>query len=373
MIAIVCDTPYQLTSALLVYDQIAKGEPIIFFMNRYLYFKEQTFHYSDAHPHVAKILYYGRKHMAPGRLLSGLIKPLTMLKTIDGYEKEMDITAIIASRTTFMATYLYKEYAKRHPLLPIYLVEEGIGEYTNEIVHTRFTKACSMLKQDTHMDHISRAYFSAPELYPYRPYFPIEKTPGLTASAREIIESVMNMQAFRKKGNPLDAYHCIFLSEPNSCEMKTQQDADDYEAMENRIMDTVANTVGLSDMIIKVHPIDPNFKKEGIETFYSQLPMETLLFTMRCDNKVFVAPTSTAMLTPKLLYDEEPYLVFTYQILDPLLSRFLPDAALRRRYYDFIDGVIGMYREKDRCAIPQTIEELTEVLARFSALARGQA
>lgn len=74
---------------------------------------------------------------------------------------------------------------------------------------------------------------------------------------------------------------------------------------------------------------------------------------------------STAMLTPKLLYDEEPYLVFTYKILDPLLARFLTDAAQRKRYYDFIEGVAGMYRDQTRCAAPETMEELRRSLDDF--------
>jgi len=365
MIAVVCDTPYQLMSAVLVADRVAKNDPIVFFINTYLYFKEQKFNYSDNHSGIHKILYYGRKHMGAGKLLAGLINPQSMLRHIEGYDPSMDFSAIISSRTTYMATYLYNEYVKRHPNIPVYLVEEGIGEYTSNMVHTRFTKACAMLRRKTHMDHVTRAFLSAPSLYPYKPAFPVEKVPRLTDNSREIIETMFNLDALREGGNLLDRYHCIFLSEPNSCEMTNKDDALAYDKLEDEITDLVAQTAGLSDTIIKVHPIDPFYKKDNIETFYTQLPMESLILTMDCGNKYFVSSMSTAMLTPKLLFNEEPYLIFTYKLLDDHLKKFLCDDALRNRYYQFIEGVIGLYSDKTRCAVPDDMEELRVVVSKF--------
>jgi hypothetical protein len=372
MIALVCDTPYQLISAILVAERVAPGEPLVFFINTYLYFEEQTFGYSDGHPRVRQILYYGRKHMGAGRLLAGLARPHAMLKHINGYERGMDVGAIVASRTAYMATYLYNEYSRDNPGLPVYLIEEGIGEYTSNMVHTRFTKACAALGRKTHMDHIAKAFFSAPALYPYQTPFPVEKIPAMGAAAREVVEAVFGLENIRRGGNRLDARHCIFLSEPNSCEMKERADAAAYDAEESRIMDATADAAGREDIIIKVHPIDPNFKKEGIETFYTQLPMESLLLTMDCADKYFVSSMSTAMLTPKLLFDLEPRLIFTYKLLDKLLGKFLPDAR-RRRYYDFIEGVMGLYRDRGRVSAPEDMDGLAAAIrdARAGTKAQG--
>lgn len=371
MIAIVCDTPYQLMSAILVAGEVAPGEPLVFFINTYLYFREQEFHYSPDHESIHKILYYGRRHMGAGKLLAGLANPQGMLRHIDGYDSSMDITAIISSRTTYIATYLYNEYSRRHAGLPVYLVEEGIGEYTGNMAHTRFTKALAMLRRKTHMDHVTRAYLAAPSLYPYKPAFPVEKVPALSGRSREIIETMFGLDALKDGGNRLDKHHCIFLSEPNSCEIKDPQHARAYDALEEEITDLVAQAAGLADTIIKVHPIDPAYKKEGVETFYSQLPMESLILTMDCSNKFFVSSMSTAMLTPKLLFDQEPGLIFTYKILDPYMRELLTDDALRQRYYDFIGGVIGLYRDPSRCAVPATMEELRATVARFRDAAAG--
>ncbi len=363
MIAIVCDTPYQLMSALLVAGEVAKGERLVFFMNTYLYFEEQKFDYGTAHPDVEDILYYGRRHMGAGKLLAGLMHPKSMLKHIGGWREEFDITAVIASRTTYMATYIYDYYAKKRPDLPLYLIEEGIGEYTNNLVDTRFTKVCAMLRHKTHMDRVTRAYFSAPGLYPYQTPFPIKKIPKLNDWSQDVIDSIFGREKLQQASAALDARHCIFLSDPNSCEITDKGQAAACDVLEHRIIDITADAAGLDDIIIKVHPIDPNFAKEGVESYYSKIPMESLLYSMDCSNKYFVSSISTAMLTPKLLFDAEPCLVFTYKILDKYISMFLTDPAHKQRYYDFMEGIMDMYADKSRCAAPATLDELKEALA----------
>lgn len=366
MIAVVCDTPYQLMSAVMVSRQIAPDETMVFFINRYLYFKEQNFNYKDAHPLTEKILYYGRAHMSPKKLLPGLIKPEFMLRSIEGWNPDYDFSAIIASRTAYMATYLKRAAQKRKQDIPVYIIEEGIGEYTGGFIDTRFTRVCRALKQKTHADDVEAAYFSAPELYPFKLNFPIKKVPAPDSAAKEIITSIFNLEAINED-NPLSRYKCIFLSEPNSCEMKDAKDALAYDALEDEITDLTVKTAGIENTVIKVHPLDAGYKKDGVDLYRSALPMESLVLSLNNNSKFFVSSMSTAMLTPKLLFGYEPGLIFTYKILDPLLKKFIADDGLRERYYDFIRGVISSYENPDKCAVPETLEELEQTVARFSS------
>lgn len=365
MIALVCDTPYQLMSAIMTAREIAPGEPMVFFINKYLYFKEQNFNYGEDHPLTEKILYYGRAHMSPKKLLLGLVNPDLMLKSIEGYNLDYDFSSIIASRTAYMATYLKRAAQKRKKDVPVYIIEEGIGEYTGSFIDTRFIKACRALRIKTHADGVEAAYFSAPELYPYKPGFPIKKVPAPDETAKEIITSVFNLEEINKN-NPLAAYKCVFLSEPNSCEIKDKKDALEYDKLENEITDLTIKTAGAENTVIKVHPLDASYKKEGANLYRSKLPMESLVHSLNGNSKFFVSSMSTAMLTPKLLFDYEPGLIFTYKILDPLIAKFLTDGDVRERYYNFITGVISMYRDRDKCAVPDTLSELKETVESFS-------
>ncbi len=367
MIAAVCDTPYQIMSAIAVANEVAPGEEIVFFINRYLYFRDQDFSYCDDHPCIHKILYYARKHMSPALLLRGLFRADRMLCSIEGYDPAMRFSAIITARTTYMATYLYRKQAQEQ--LPVYLVEEGIGEYTGNMIDTRFTKALKTLRQKTHMDHVTCAYFSAPELYPFEPPFPVRPLPKMQGVVREMIESMFVLGALRQV-NALNAFHCIFLSEPTTSEMTDEHDIAEYDGMESRIMD-IAIEATRGDIIEKTHPVGMDFEKDGIEKYRTKLPMECLLFTLNCKDKIFISSASTAMLTPKLLFDEEPFLVFTHKILDPYLKKLLKSDALRAKYYAVIDGVLSKVRDQGRVAVPETVEEYEAVLRDFYARACG--
>lgn len=370
MIAIVCDTPYQLMSAIMVACSIKNtDEPFVFFINTYLYRKEQTFDYSSIHPRIGSIFYYGRKQMSAGLLLSGLLNPLRMLDSIEGFDKNMDLSCIISSRTTYIATYLYNYFAEKNPDLKLYLVEEGIGEYSSRLIHTRFTRACAFLHKKTHLDRVSEAYFSAPDLYPYETGFPVTKVPAINEEGRGIIESMFNMGSV-KKSNVLSSYPCIVLSEPTTVELKKQEDVDAYHRTEEEILDTVADVIGKNNAIIKVHPIDPNYKNDKIKTYYTKLPMESLLLDMDANSKIFISPMSTAMLTPRLLFGKEPFLIFTYKMLIDPIRAHVGEAAHLERYIAFVNSFIAAYPDPSKCAAPESASELKVVLSSFSARAK---
>jgi hypothetical protein len=356
-------------SAIMVAGSQNTDEQFIFFINTYLYFKEQKFDYSNSHPRIHAIYYYGRKQMAGGRLLLGLINPLHMLGSINGFDHNVDLSCIIASRTTYIATYLYNYFIKKNPNLKLFLVEEGIGEYSNRLIHTRFTRACAFLHQKTHLDRVNGAFFSAPDLYPFDTGFSIKKVPPLNDTSRKVIESMFNMKNI-KKDNVLSPYNCIVLSEPTTAELKKQEDIDQYNQTEKMILDTAADVIGSGRIVIKVHPVDPNFKNEQIKTYYTKLPMESLLFNIDAEKKIFISPMSTAMLTPKLLFDKEPFLIFTYKLLQgPIRAHVGNDAALNR-YIAFVHDVISAYKDPSKCAVPQSLEELREALRAFSRRAK---
>jgi hypothetical protein len=370
MIAIVCDTPYQLMSAIMVACSFNNtDEPFVFFINTYLYHMEQSFDYSAGYPRIGSICYYGRKQMSAGLLLSGLINPLRMLDSIEGFDRNINLSCIISSRTTYIATYLYNYFQKKNPGLKLCLVEEGIGEYSSRLIHTRFTRVCAFLHKKTHLDRVSEAYFSAPDLYPYETGFPVKKVPPLTKEGREIIESMFNMQNI-KDNNLLNSYSCVILSEPTTVELKKQEDVDKYNRVEEDILDALADVMGAENTVIKVHPIDPNFKNDKIKTYYTKLPMESLLLSMDADSKIFVSPMSTAMLTPRLLFGKVPFLVFTYKMLMGPILAHVGDEAHLGRYIAFVNNFIAAYPDPSKCAAPGSIGELKEVLFAFSARAK---
>ena len=78
------------------------------------------------------------------------------------------------------------------------------------------------------------------------------------------------------------------------------------------------------------------------------------------DHKLFVSIHSTACLTPKLLFDDEPYLILFYQLID--------DAVTERneRFDRTIRLFIDSYRDREKVMLPRTQEEFEACLDRFT-------
>jgi hypothetical protein len=75
------------------------------------------------------------------------------------------------------------------------------------------------------------------------------------------------------------------------------------------------------------------------------------------DDRCLVSINSTALFNPKLLFDQEPYIIFVYKLV--------------KLFYDWslFEGTIKLfveeYRDKEKIMIPESIEELREYLDRY--------
>ena len=75
------------------------------------------------------------------------------------------------------------------------------------------------------------------------------------------------------------------------------------------------------------------------------------------DESVLIGAYSTALLTPKMLCDKEPTVIFTLRLLTAD-----PDNGADRHIYDLIDGFKASYRNPEKVFVPQTMEELEQIL-----------
>ena len=78
------------------------------------------------------------------------------------------------------------------------------------------------------------------------------------------------------------------------------------------------------------------------------------------NEKLFISIHSTACLTPKLLFDEEPYLILFYHLID--------DAVTERneRFDHTMKLFIDSYRDKDKIMLPKTQEEFVQCVELFT-------
>jgi hypothetical protein len=355
VIALVCDTPYQLVSAIFLANSISRDEKLLILLNQLWDKTAHQFDIDVSDERIHGILYYGSEQMGMGMLLSGLYNPKKMLLRMEGFDKDIDISCIIASRTTWMATYLYYYFRKKNRNLKMYLIEEGAGEYSAKMLDTRFTRACKMLHKKTHYDFIDAAYFSAPGFYRHKTDFPVHKLPCSESDTDSIrlIDSIFDAQT---ELNKLVPYTYIFLDEA------FHVDETGLGCTQDTILNIMKEVVPPEEIVVKMHPRTDSFRNDGVRAVYSKAPFELLPAHVNMDQKVLVSGISTAMLTSKLLYDQEPYLIFTYHLLEDILDMILPDKEVLQNVRDLMEGVRSMYANKNKTFAPKTTEELKQVL-----------
>lgn len=363
LIAILCDTPYQLVSGIFMANHISRDEKLLIFLNTLWGKSARKFDVNGAGERIHKVLYYGQEQMGLGMLLKGLRNPLDMLRRMDGFDPEFDITAIITTRTTWMATYLYDYYKTKNNGLKMYLIEEGCSEYTSHMGETRFTRACKLLFKKTHYDFIDAAYFSAPELYPYKLPFPLHKLP----CSADDTDSVRLIDSLFQTSGDLDKlapYSCIFLDEGfNRPEL-----TDRFGDFEENILTRITRVMDKKDVVIKMHPRTNGYDTQtGVQAVYTKFPFEILPAHVNLNNRVVVSALSTAMLTSKFLYDQEPYLVFTYHLVMDVLRVIVPDKKMLEASIRLMEGVRTIYRDKDKVFAPKTLDELEAAFVQINA------
>ena len=107
------------------------------------------------------------------------------------------------------------------------------------------------------------------------------------------------------------------------------------------------------DTVVKLHPRETDtgeYDGYNIARRNTNWEMECLFTDM--DDKVIIATFSTAQITPKLLYDKEPYLIFTYPLNGPVSN----DIEM------MITRLTELYRQPEKVCVVTHPDELKRVL-----------
>ena len=123
-----------------------------------------------------------------------------------------------------------------------------------------------------------------------------------------------------------------------------------------RIYTMFVNKVGANNIIIKRHPRDRNPLQHNIRIIErSDLPFEIFLMNMDIKNKILVSINSTAITTPKLIFNHETSTVY----LGKLVCTRHSTSAMSNTYFECCKK---LYSNQGKFFIPNTIKELEQYL-----------
>lgn len=150
----------------------------------------------------------------------------------------------------------------------------------------------------------------------------------------------------------LENNRLIYFSQP--WKKKTDIVNKDFNEIEMK----VRNIINEHNGMLRLHPRDKEEKTKGrIDPGSSQ-------WELRCgweltDDHILVGAFSTAQFTPKWLYDKEPFVIFTYDMI------FKEQSEFKNRVNEMICEFAKTYRNPDKVVSVDCLEALNTVLERM--------
>lgn len=115
--------------------------------------------------------------------------------------------------------------------------------------------------------------------------------------------------------------------------------------------------------LIRMHPKDRHieeYRDLGFNIDNGEELWEVCLSKLNLNDTVLISMNSTALLTPKLLYNQEPTIVFTYKLYG-IIEGFFEEKD-RFITAEFIKTIRQLYSHKERIIVPSTREEFIQFI-----------
>lgn len=254
-----------------------------------------------------------------------------------------------------------KIYAYRYmdKLKNLYYIEDGLGSY-NAVLDENTKK-----KQDT----VFQFFYKEKPLnickgaYLYEPSNVINNTYNKALYSIPKVKRDTNTSEIIKntfKGDVIDIYQKIIFLEAWFNDMEQYM-------FQNELLKIVIDVIGIENIGIKKHPNNINntnlYESRSLIEGMSSFELNNIYYSL--NDKILISIISTACLTPKMIYDEEPYVIFLYNIF---LSKYkFPEWSDAEKV---IDKVKKTYRIPSKIIVPETIDELKECLRNINIIMR---
>lgn len=349
MVAILCETPFQLISALNIAYTKYKEECVLFIMED-MYMSNTKFKITPKHDFI-KGVYKIERNVIIDKFYTKILynhgyKGKAVLKEyIPKMDYKLDIDKIICIKYTLYLAECMKNSLKNGKKIEIELIEEGIGEYLIDNVqylqkfHQYMMKPelCDGLKKNTN----------------------ILKTPYLseTDKFKNIMNAIFNYKEDLKFYKDIIYFAQNFAKDYN---------IENFELLENKIYRVISENAKDKKVCIKLHPRAEKKQVKNFETLATISPWESAINDINnIENKILISISSTAIITPKLMCNKEPYVICLIYIFEEYMKEILKDYNYTDKLIDLLNNVKNSYKNKEKFFMPKDIEELKAILEKI--------
>lgn len=270
-------------------------------------------------------------------------------KTVNRYlHTEYDYERIFVASNSMAGRYAILYYIKTKKHFQLWQYDDGMGSYVNSIaerlpLYDRFFRIVFFGKRAVSLK--KRRIMFSPKLYmELNPqHEKVYAMPKLTEKETVLIHRLYpEVESFQSLSK------VIMIDTLN--EGYTLNGWKEYTTLRERIEDYV----GVENIVYKKHPRDREINDREKEM--ASIPFEVLCMGQDMSEKILITSVSSAVYTPKLVFDQEPALI--------ILCRCLEDGMTGDKSYEHIEVVRKLYRDSSRVEMPENSKEVFLALDR---------
>ncbi len=351
-----CTTPYQIMGALSITQELGLTADLLLF-GMFPGFEAVGERLKETG--VFRQVIVVSKYRSPGR--KGALKQMLHARAVveSFLPRQWTYDTYYYSSRANLKNVLLHELYRRNPSLRLVLYEDGLGTY----------------QRDSHVLNTSSRRSWAEKLLGWNLYRP-ERT-SILVNQPELFEApealkncpVSKMPAFNSDPGRVEILRRLFDVRPEdriACRaviFDPMRSKDPERLPKLPVLDQCyqlcAEALGAENVIVKPHPRSRFQSESGLALYGGAgIPMEVLYADMAdLDHRVLITYASSAVYTPKMFFDQEPWVINLFRITD---NRDGAVSEWEAPYLKFR----GIYRNPEKMMAPATLEELRQCLAK---------
>ncbi|MGG1676529.1 hypothetical protein ACIFOT_12365 [Neobacillus sp. NRS-1170] len=366
MILFICNTPFQVMNALNIINDRLQDEKIDMYItdgasqNYDIYGKLKELNIFH------KIYFIKFKELqaslGTNKLFNYVRRTISVFQNEKYYKKMCDDFNVIsiydkiyAELPDYKLQIIYTYQSRYNPNVEVLLYEDGVASYSFiDAVRNR-----SFLKQKLHKlffgdkldTGLKGMLLYKPEFINNIGLFPIEKIHAIDKSNTRLKNFYNSI--FQFKDDYLLPFHqkkYIYFDQPfGNKEIDLESEG---------ILEIILSHNERDNTIIKLHPRTSEHRYDNQCTISNDpISFEIIELNADIDNMALISVFSTACLNPKIIFDEEPYVILLFKLVD--ITRL---SHVNEQTFDIVYRVRDSYKNPNKFFIPETIQELKQIL-----------
>lgn len=361
-VAFICDTPYQTLNVMSLYwhnyrhleniqadifivDQFRGAKEIYsrlvaenMFTNVFFLKREENRFMPQGWKRSVRVMY---SYWNPRHALRNQMENFNVNQLVNCYDE------IYASLVRCCTSALIK----LNPKADFHLFEDGSGSYDGDLVingggrlYQLFSK---VFKTGAYAARAKKLYVYTPSICTSTSADEVCQIPPMDGEFLQVAYRVFDI------GEAVTGKELLFLSQPSEGQSRWTEEMNKI----SQILDPWKDRI-----VVRMHPRDTAYELYSNFTIDARGDMWELKTTqMDLDRTVLVGYYSTAQMTPKMLHNKEPWLIFICHVMDVSTPENVA------KFQEGIDKIAELYTHKERILVPRNAEELKEALGKAMA------